>query len=140
MTTVRARTFEYGVSLDRAWTATSDRGGAPLVSDESAWAPEHLLLAGLARCVLTSLAYHAKRARVALASSASARGSVTRREDDGRFAFVEIDVDAEIELEPSQDSAAVRALLDKAERDCFVGASLQVTPTYRWTLDGKVLD
>jgi organic hydroperoxide reductase OsmC/OhrA len=139
MATVRARTFEYGVSLDRGWTATSDRGGTPLPSDESAWTPEHLLLAGLARCVLTSLTYHAKRAGVALASSAAARGSVTRREDDGRFAFVEIEVDAEVELEHSQDDAAVRVLVGKAERDCFVGASLQVAPTYRWTVDGQVL-
>ncbi|HEY7731202.1 MAG TPA: OsmC family protein [Gaiellaceae bacterium] len=139
MATIRARTFEYGVSLDRDWSAASDRGGAAMASDERVWAPEHLLLTGLARCVLTSLAYHARRAGVEAASSATARGTVTRREEDGRFAFVEIDVDAEVALEPSLDEAAIRHLVGKAERDCFVGASLRLQPAYRWTVGGRVL-
>jgi organic hydroperoxide reductase OsmC/OhrA len=139
MATVRARTFEYGVSLDRTWSAASDRGGEAMASEESVWSPEHLLLTGLARCVLTSLAYHARRSGVVAASSASARGKVTRREEDGRFAFVEIDVDAEVDLEPPLDEAAVRALVGKAERDCFVGASLRLRPAYRWTVGGQAL-
>ena len=139
MATVRARTFRYGVTLDREWAAASDRGGAPLASDESAWTPEHLLLAALARCVLTSLGYHARRAGVAVASSAEAAGTVTRREEDGRFAFVEIELDAVVDLDPAQPAAVARELVAKAERDCFVGASLRVKPSYRWTVDGEPL-
>src|SRR6476469_4815356 len=87
----RARTFDYAVEVDEAWDARSERGGAVLAGDdEEHWAPEHLVLAGLARCSLTSLRYHCTRAGVGLSSRASARGTVTRREDDGRFAFVEI--------------------------------------------------
>src|SRR6476620_3320918 len=129
----RARTFDYAVEVDEAWDARSERGGAVLAGDDAEhWAPEHLVLAGLARCSLTSLRYHCTRAGVGLSSRASARGTVTRREDDGRFAFVEITVEADVAFEPKPDDATVSDLLMKGERDCFVGASLTARPTYDW--------
>ena len=130
----RPRSFTYGVTLDRDWTARSDKGGTPLPREE-AWTPEHLLLAGLARCSLTALEFHAKRDGVGVEGGAAARGTVTRRESDGRFAFVEIDVDLDIRLDPQPD--AVRELLARAERDCFVSASLALKPSYRWTVNGE---
>jgi hypothetical protein len=33
----------------------------------------------------------------------------------------------------------VRELLARAERDCFVGASLTVKPRYSWTVNGEEL-
>jgi organic hydroperoxide reductase OsmC/OhrA len=129
----RARSFDYAVSLDETWDARSDRGGGALAgSDEASWTPEHLLLAALARCSLTSLRYHCVRAGVGLTSSASTRGTVTRREEDGRFAFVEIGFEADVALEPKPDDETIADLLAKAERDCFVGASLTAKPTYTW--------
>jgi organic hydroperoxide reductase OsmC/OhrA len=135
MAAVRVRVFDYGVSLDDAWTAVSDRGGAPLPHDE-AWTPEHLLLAALARCSLTSLRYHARRATLDITAKATASGTVTTRPDDGRFAFVDVEVSADVTLDPVPDAEALEALLAKAERDCFVGASLATTPRYRWTVNG----
>ena len=93
------------------------------------------MLVGLARCTLTSLRYHA-RAGSAPTASASARGTVTGREEDGRFAFVEIEVDADVALDPPPDGeSGPRRSSRKAERDCFVGASLTVTPPY--TVNGE---
>jgi len=128
----RARTFDYAVEVDEAWDARTDRGGTTIPADEEHWAPEHLVLAGLARCSLTSLRYHCTRAGVGLSSRASARGTVTRRDDDGRFAFVEITVEADVAFEPKPDAATVADLLMKGERDCFVGASLTARPSYEW--------
>lgn len=129
----RAKVFDYAVTLDEAWNAHSDRGGPALAgADEDEWAPEHLVLAGLVRCSLTSLRYHCRRAGVAMTSSASARGTVTKRPEDGRFAFVEIAVQADVAFEPKPDDEAVAELLMKGERDCFVGASLTAPPTYEW--------
>lgn len=135
--TTRPRVFEFTVSVDESWDATSERGGTPLPGAERAeWTPEHLLLAALSRCVLTSLRHHAHRAAVDARSSAQARGTVTRREEDGRFAFVAIEVDLGVVLDPRPDDEALGALLAKAERDCFVGASLVTAPVYRWTVNG----
>lgn len=136
MSTVRARVFEYAVALDSTWAATSDRGGDPLPHDGKAWTPEHLLLAGLARCSLTALRFHARRAGLELEADADARGTLTRRDEDGRFAFVEIAVEARVTMAEPPDEEALRELVVKAERDCFVGASLTVTPTYTWVVNG----
>ena len=129
----RAKSFDYAVELDETWDARSDRGGGVLAgADESSWTPEHLLLAGLARCTLTSLRYHCVRAEVRLTARAAARGTVTRREEDGRFAFVDVTFEGDVSFEPKPDDATVAELLAKGERDCFVGASLTAEPTYRW--------
>jgi organic hydroperoxide reductase OsmC/OhrA len=129
----RARVFDYGITLDRDGAARSDEGGSPLPREEE-WSPEHLLLAALARCLLTSLAYHAQRDGLTAEGGAAARGSVTRRESDGRYAFVEIDTELDVTLDPQP--ADMRELLARAERDCFVSASLNVTPSYAWTVNG----
>ncbi len=129
-----ARTFTYAVSVDREWTARSDEGGAPIAAEE-AWSPEHLVLAALARCTLTSLRYHAQRAGTEPASSAEASGNVTKRPADGRYAFVEIAVDLDVTFDSSPEN--VRELLALAERDCFVAASLTVSPAYRWLVNGE---
>jgi organic hydroperoxide reductase OsmC/OhrA len=135
-----ARRFEYAVELDTDWGATSDRGGSVLGHEYRIWTPEHLLLAALCRCTLTSLRHHAERARLEVIGRGGAAGTVAKRESDGRFAFVRVDVDLTVSLDPIPPPAEVRELLAKAERDCFVGASLTTPPTYRWTVNGEEID
>lgn len=128
---VRPKELRFAVDL-RDELRTED--GTPLRED-AAWTPEHLLLAALLRCSLKSLEYHARRVRIEIESaSGSARTLVTKRDADGRYAATEIDVDLEVRLseQPGEDELA--ALLAKAERDCFVGASLAVKPRYRWSV------
>jgi uncharacterized OsmC-like protein len=124
------------VTVDRDWAAASDRGGTPIPA-EDAWTPEHLVLAGLARCTLKSLGYHAQRDGIHVTGGADASGEVTQRDKDGRYAFVRIKVELDVTLEPAPPS--VRELVAKAERDCFVGASLTAKPRYRWTVNGEDL-
>ena len=129
----QARTFDYAVSVDETWDARSDRGGGVLAgAEEASWTPEHLVLAALARCTLTSLRYHCVRAGITLTSSGAARGTVTKREPDGRFAFVEIAFEGEVSFAPKPGDETIAELLAKAERDCFVGASLTAAPSYEW--------
>jgi len=45
---------------------------------------------------------------------------------------VELEVDLDVRLSPEPGEQELAALLAKAERDCFIGASLTVKPTYRW--------
>jgi organic hydroperoxide reductase OsmC/OhrA len=132
---VAAQRFEYAAAVDRAGRISAD-GSAPLALGDE-WTPEHLVLAGLARCTLASLSFHAQRAGLDLTATASAAGVVTKREDDDRYAFVEIDCRLEVELERELPGDELQALLAKAERDCFVGASLTSKPRYAWRVDGR---
>ena len=62
---VTARVLEFDVTVDRDRTARSGRGGAAISVDERG-AAEHLVLAGLVRCTLSSLDYSAERAGLEL--------------------------------------------------------------------------
>jgi organic hydroperoxide reductase OsmC/OhrA len=130
----QAKTFRYAVAVDRTGRISAD-GGAPYgVPDD--WKPEHLLLAGLCRCTLESLRHHARRAALDFVGSATASGRVTRRDDDGRYAFVDVDCSVDLEVDPAPPGDELTALLAKAERDCFVGASLTAPPRYSWRVNG----
>jgi organic hydroperoxide reductase OsmC/OhrA len=134
---VRAKRFEYSASVERDGRLLG-RDGERLELPEG-WTAEHLVLAGLGRCTLTSLDYHAERAGVAARGSAGLWGVVTKREEDGRYAFVEIECGLDVELEPAPEGDALRELLRLAERDCFIGASLTATPQYEWRVNGQVV-
>ncbi|MGH3003244.1 MAG: OsmC family protein [Gaiellaceae bacterium] len=124
----QAKTFEYSVEVDRAGRMTVP-GGAQVESPEG-WSPDHLLLAALVRCSIESFTYHARRAGHEVAAAGSAQGTVARRSTDGRFAFAEIDLRIDVQLTPRTSEPA--DLIAKAERDCFVGASLTIEPRYEW--------
>jgi uncharacterized OsmC-like protein len=129
---IKGKEFDYAMELDRAGRITAD--GEALLDLDEAWTPEHLVLAGLVRCTIESLRYHADRVGIDFVAGGSARGRVTKRESDGRYAFVELDLELNVELEPRPDD--LQELLAKAERDCFVGASLTQPPRYRWRVNG----
>jgi uncharacterized OsmC-like protein len=133
------KVFEYDVSVDRSGTATSREGGSPLAQEE-AWLAEHLVLAGLVRCTLASLDHAARRAEVEAGAEGTARGTVTKRDGDGRYAFVEIEASFDVELSPPLEPAARAELIERAERGCFVGNSLTARPRYRWTVNGEALE
>jgi len=133
VSTKPSRTFHYSVAQDRAARVSVE--GGPEVELGADWKPEHLVLAGLVRCTLESLRFHADRAGIDFVASASASATVTRRAEDARYAFTEISVELELELEPQPHDVA--ELLAKAERDCFVGASLTVKPRYSWRVNGS---
>jgi organic hydroperoxide reductase OsmC/OhrA len=130
-----SKRFEYTTSLAAAGTLYAE-DAAPLDTPEG-WTSDHLVLAAVVRCSLGSLRYHARRAGLALEGSGRAHGVVTRRESDERFAFVAVEVDLDVRLDPAPDPGALRDLLAKAERDCFVGASLTAAPRYSWTVNGS---
>jgi organic hydroperoxide reductase OsmC/OhrA len=121
--------FEYSVS---------ERSGTPAHAEPD-WTAEQLVLAGLARCSLSSLEYYAKRGNVEVSGSAEADGVVARRESDGRFAFVETHVGLDVELQPALEDERLRELIGLAERGCFIGASLTAPPTYEWRVNGEAV-
>jgi organic hydroperoxide reductase OsmC/OhrA len=123
-----AKLLEYAIDVDSAGRMTIP-GGGQFVPPEG-WSADHLLLAALVRCSIDSFAYHARRAGHDVAASGEARGQITKSEEDGRYRFVEIDVSISAQLTPRMNE--VRDLVEKAERDCFVGASLTLKPEYAW--------
>jgi organic hydroperoxide reductase OsmC/OhrA len=128
---VKSKEFRYAIDLQMGGALRSE-DGTPLETDP-AWSPEHLLLAALVRCTLKSLDHHARRAGIEVGvAKGSARALFAKRESDGRYAIAECEVALDVRLSPQPGPDEVRELRAKAERDCFIGASLTVPPVYRW--------
>jgi organic hydroperoxide reductase OsmC/OhrA len=129
---VKPRELHFSIDLGAGGELLDENAARLDVPPE--WTPEHLLLAALVRCSLASFRYHAERAGLTVGeTTGSARGMVTKRESDERYAFVELEVELAVALTPEPEDLS--ALLEKAERDCFVGASLAVKPSYRWRVN-----
>ena len=135
MAEARAKRFAYAAAIDRSGRMSTQSG--PPVELPEGWSAEALVLAGLARCSITSLAYHARRASVSVTAAADVSGTVTKRDSDGRYAFVEIESRLDVELDPLPPGEELRELLVKAERDCFISASLTAAPAFRWRVNGR---
>jgi len=127
--------FEYAASIDRDGALCAEERDR--LDPGEAWTPEHLVLAALCRCTLSSLRFHAERDGLRAGGTASAGGLVTKREGDGRYAFVELLCGLDVTVEPAPDD--LPDLLARAERDCFVGASLTVPVEYEWRVNGELV-
>ena len=138
MSSPTPRVHEFEVTVDRDRAAHSDLGGPAIARQEEWWA-EHLALASLVRCTLTSMDYAARRAGLAATGEGKARGTVTKREEDGLYAFVAIDASFDIEFKPAPDPLSIADLISKAELGCFVGNSLVAKPSYHWTINGRAV-
>jgi organic hydroperoxide reductase OsmC/OhrA len=132
----RPKVLEFDVSVDRAGDARSALGGDPVPQRDEWWA-EHLVLAGLVRCTLASLEHSAKRVGITSAGAGSAHGVVTRRDEDGLYAFVDIETTLDVELAPAPAAGEIKELVDRAEYGCFVSNSLSAKPRHRWIVNGQ---
>jgi uncharacterized OsmC-like protein len=134
---VPAKEFTYRVRLEDGGVMLADGAGA--IEAPEVWRPDHFLVAALLTCTLESLRYHAERAGLEASGRGEGHALVTKREDDARYAVVEIDASYEIALAPDPGDEGTAALLFKAERDCFVGASLTAEPEFRWSVNGRAV-
>jgi organic hydroperoxide reductase OsmC/OhrA len=129
-----AKHLEFAASVDDEGSLCAE--GRESLDPGDTWTAEHLVLAALCRCSLASLRFEARRAGVETHGRAEARGVVTKREEDGRYAFVEIDVDVDVDAPALMGDADAADLVARAEHGCFIGASLTARPRYAWRVNG----
>ena len=133
---VKPRVLEFEVVVDGERTMRSALGGIAIAREDEWW-PEHFVLAALVRCTLASMDYSARRAGLAVAGSGRANGTITKRDADGLYAFVDIESRLEVALDPPPTRDVVSELIAKAERGCFVSNSLAIAPRHHWTVNGE---
>ena len=133
---VRAKHFDYWISLDERGELTADGDPVTIGGDITA---EHLLLTALARCSISSLEHFARQKDVDVTTSAYASETVTRREDQERYGFVSIECKLDVQLAGELADDELRNLLESAEWGCFIGASLDPAPKYSWRVNGRDL-
>jgi uncharacterized OsmC-like protein len=134
---VPTKEFTYEVRLEDGGVLLADGSGA--LDPPESWKPDHFLVAALLTCTLQSLRYHAERAGLETSGRGEGHALVTKREADERYAVVDVGASYDIALAPDPGDDSIAELLFKAERDCFVGASLTVEPDYRWNVNGRAV-
>jgi hypothetical protein len=112
-----ARTFGYAAAVDRAGRLGSKR---------------HCAGAGSARARASGQAPPAENR-----SNRTQEPADRAKKEGAHGGTTGSPVFLEVELDPALARGEVEELLAKAERDCFVGASLTVPPRYRWTVNGE---
>jgi organic hydroperoxide reductase OsmC/OhrA len=135
----KPKVLAFEVRVDGERTSRSGLGGGAIPREDEWW-PEHLVLAALVRCTLASMDHSARRAGFEVTGAGRSHGTVTKREDDGLYAFVDIESDLEIELDPTPERDVVRELVGWAERGCFVSNSLTTRPRHHWTVNGEEVE
>jgi organic hydroperoxide reductase OsmC/OhrA len=146
MSPLSTKTFTYGVSLHReagrrAIVQAESRSQIRVAppgdfpdGDDTRWSPEHLFLASLSSCTMLSFLAHADHADVDVEEYTSAiEGTIMRRAEDGRYAFVFVRLRPRVVVGRGQRAAA-RAIVGKAERDCFVSASTTAEIAVDWEI------
>jgi organic hydroperoxide reductase OsmC/OhrA len=129
---VKPKLLHFETTLHADGRASVENGEPHALGGE--WTAEHLVLAGLAKCSLTSLAHFARQRGAAAEGDVRTDGTITRRED-GSWGFVEIACVMDVTVEPEPDDLA--GLLDSAEWGCFISSSLRPKPVYSWRVNGR---
>jgi organic hydroperoxide reductase OsmC/OhrA len=123
------------IAGDRPTLTVGPPGDFPGGGDAD-WSPEHLFLASVQSCTMLSfLAHCAHRAIGVRAYRSSAHGEVSRGEDGGRYAFQRVMMSVMARVEDGRVDDA-RALTDRAERDCFISASITAEVDTDWRIIG----
>ena len=140
------KSFQYdvGVTWDGRRASSLSAAGRPTIlsgppsdfpmGDEDRWSPEHLFLGSLASCTMISFLAHAEHKGLEVIEySSEIGGTVMRRVEDGRYAFVHVHQRPRVVVAAGQAARATE-LIGKAERDCFISASTTAEVQNDWDI------
>jgi len=139
--------YEVGVSWEGRRASTLTVAGRPPVlsgppgdfpmGEMERWSPEHLFLGSLASCTMISFLAHAEHKGVEVLDYVSAiDGTVMRRVEDGRYAFVHVHQRLTVVVAAGTTERAYE-LIGKAERDCFISASTTAEIQNDWEISER---
>jgi peroxiredoxin-like protein len=89
------------------------------------WSPEHLFVAAVNSCFMTTFLAVAEASRLDFAAfSADATGKLEKQEGQG-YAVTEVVVRPRLTVRRAQDAARAARILEKAERHCLISNSVR---------------
>jgi len=94
------------------------------------WTPEHLFVAAVESCLMTTFLAIAEKSRLEVVSYRSSALAKLESADGGNLEFTRILVRPIVKLHNELDREKARRVLDKAEKNCFVSKALSVPVHY----------
>ncbi len=94
-------------------------------TDPGLWSPEDAFVAAAGACLAVTISALAEHRGLPLRELEVRAEGVVGRRDDGRFGFLRIDQQVELETDAGYEDAA-RGLVQQAEEGCLVSVSLDL--------------
>jgi organic hydroperoxide reductase OsmC/OhrA len=94
------------------------------------WTPEHLLVAALESCLMTTFLAIAEQSRLEVVSYRSSTLAKLESVEGAGLGFTRILVRPIVKVRNEQDREKARRIFDKAEKNCFVSGALSVPVHY----------
>jgi organic hydroperoxide reductase OsmC/OhrA len=94
------------------------------------WTPEHLFVAAVESCLMTTFLAIAEKARLEVVSYRSSSLAKLESLDGGGLGFSRILIRPIVKLRNEEDREKARRVLEKAEKHCFVSNALSVPVHY----------
>ena len=92
---------------------------------EAEWTPEHLLVASVESCLLSTFLYFAERFKLSPCSYAStAEGTVEKTKEGLRFTAIDVSIRLTVADAKAAEKVSSLHIRDKLEKYCLVSASL----------------
>lgn len=92
---------------------------------EGVWTPEHLLVASVNSCFMTTFLAIAENSKLEFVSfSAGAKGKLEKVADQG-FVMTEITLCPKLVLKSARDAERASRILGKAEKNCLISNSIK---------------
>ena len=92
---------------------------------EGAWTPEHLFVAAINSCFMTTFLAIAENSKLDFVSfSADAKGKLEKLEGQG-FIMTEVELRPKLLISHSRDAERAGRILEKAERNCLISNSIK---------------
>jgi peroxiredoxin-like protein len=129
---------QYSYSTEVEWTG--ERGGALSAPDlpnlevdappefkghEGVWTPEHLFVAAVNSCFMTTFLAIAENSKLEFVSfSADAKGKLEKLEGQG-FIMTEVVLRPKLLVSHARDVERAGRILEKAERNCLISNSIK---------------
>jgi organic hydroperoxide reductase OsmC/OhrA len=90
------------------------------------WTPEHLLVAALESCLMTTFLAVAEKSRLEVVSYRSSALATLESDKSGGLGFTRVLVRPIIKVHREEDASKARRLMEKAEKHCLVTKALSV--------------
>ena len=92
---------------------------------EGVWTPEHLFVAAVNSCFMTTFLAIAENSKLEFVSfSADAKGTLEKREGQG-FIMTEVVLRPKLVVQHARDTERAARILEKAEKNCMISNSIR---------------
>lgn len=97
---------------------------------ENIWSPEHLFVAAINSCLMTTFLAIAENSKLSFVNFSS-KGSGKLEQVEGKYLMTEVTLEPVVEIEEEKDKERAERVLQKSELNCLISNSVKSTIIFK---------